>query len=112
MNLVLLEELASQKKQLDVKVSGVLSYNVQNDETHPNNCGKVFWSLRENVIEIKSRVFAVTTTEVSRVLELVKVDCEVSAWSTWSHCNVLQTCGRGYKTKRRFIKVRTRKLKK
>lgn len=37
----------------------------------------------------------------------LKVDCEVSAWSAWSHCNVLENCGRGYKTKHRFIKVLT-----
>lgn len=34
-----------------------------------------------------------------------KVDCEVSAWSAWSHCSVSGNCGRGYKTKHRFIKV-------
>lgn len=43
--------------------------------------------------------------------ENFKVDCEVSAWSAWSRCNVLENCGRGYKTKHRFIKVTVLDLK-
>lgn len=46
-HLIPLEELAanrtSQKRQLDVKVSGVLTYNVQNDEIH-QNCGMIYFT--------------------------------------------------------------------
>lgn len=34
--------LTSIKKELDVTVSGVLSYNIQNDAVHGNRCGNIF----------------------------------------------------------------------
>lgn len=40
----LIANLTAHKRQLDVTISGMLSYNIQNDAINGNNCGNYFFN--------------------------------------------------------------------
>ncbi|XP_050307769.1 spondin-1 isoform X2 [Anthonomus grandis grandis] len=88
------QKALSQRKKIDGSISGILSYNVQNDATTGNKCAFI-----ENQYENRK-----TFTGNGTI-----VDCLMSNWSGWSQClPSIGDCGPGYKVKYRHVKVSPR----
>ncbi|RZC32935.1 spondin-1, partial [Asbolus verrucosus] len=80
----LIANLTAHKRQLDVTISGVLSYNIQNDAINAPSYRPY------SQIQLKTPN---------------STDCELTKWSSWSRCNITGHCGNGYRTKYRQVKV-------
>ncbi|KAF2898041.1 hypothetical protein ILUMI_08137, partial [Ignelater luminosus] len=98
----LLANRTTQKRQLGVTVSGVLSYNMQVQNDAAINCAT------DNSIpsDLESGSSLIDDNNVEVITEETLgevVDCKVSRWTNWSSCNVTGLCGHGYKHKYRQI---------
>ncbi|KAF5285012.1 hypothetical protein FQR65_LT02324, partial [Abscondita terminalis] len=98
----LLANRTTQKRQLGVTVSGVLSYNMQVQNDAAANC------VTDTPSEPSQVHFESQTEDTSN--EIYDPDgevqnCKVSGWSDWTPCNVTGTCGHGYKEKYREVLI-------
>lgn len=100
----LIANLTAHKRQLDVTISGVLSYNVQNDAINGNNCGNYLLTAAQSPSD-RAPVSAPSYRPYSQIQVVNATDCELTKWSGWGRCNVTGHCGAGYRTKYRQIKV-------
>ncbi|CAG9762897.1 unnamed protein product [Ceutorhynchus assimilis] len=94
---------SSQKHQtFDGSISGVISYNIQNDATTGNNnCG---------TIHLNSTIKYKNLNSISAYTDYMdKVDCVMSKWTDWTQCLPLDNdCGPGFKVKHRYVQVQAR----
>ncbi|XP_048525881.1 spondin-1 [Dendroctonus ponderosae] len=85
----------STRKDFDGSISGILSYNIQNDATTGNKCVYV-----RNEDDTKGSFLRLNDQ---------KVNCEMSKWTEWTQCLPSNgECGPGYKIKYRHVQIAPR----